>query len=326
MPPARRSATWPTSSSTAIAPIATDQVNDEDPSQGIDPTKQALITIDNTVPTSSVDPLPATESSTSFTVSWSGSDGDGSGIAYYNVYVSDDGGAYRLFHDEHHGDLGDLHRPGRSHLRLHQHRDQQCRSQSSPRRALRPGDDHGHSPNVTPSPTAVPHIHVPEPHLRLPHPWPDVPTPPPVTVTGIRDVTNKKHQVTEVIVTFNGTVNATEADNPAIYRLTLPGKKGSYTAKNAKAIKLKSATYNPATDTVTIIPGKRFALTKPVQLVVMARPRRAFRTAWPVHQRRTERDCSTQPPRCHDHGCPAGERRGSNTPAAGFLPRTGCGR
>ncbi len=39
-------------------PIATDQVNDEDPSQGIDPTKQALITIDNTVPTSTVAALP----------------------------------------------------------------------------------------------------------------------------------------------------------------------------------------------------------------------------------------------------------------------------
>ena len=76
------------------APIATDQVSDEDPSQGIDPTKQALITIDNTVPTSAVAALPTTESSTSFTVSWSGSDGNGSGVQYYNVYVSDDGGTF----------------------------------------------------------------------------------------------------------------------------------------------------------------------------------------------------------------------------------------
>ena len=78
-------------------PIATDLVSDEDPSEGTDPTKEALITIDNTVPTSTVTALPATESSTSFTVSWSGSDGDGSGIAYYNVYVSDDGGAFENF-------------------------------------------------------------------------------------------------------------------------------------------------------------------------------------------------------------------------------------
>ena len=47
-------------------------MNDEDPSQGIDPTKQALVTIDAGPPTSSVSPLPATEASPSFTVSWSG--------------------------------------------------------------------------------------------------------------------------------------------------------------------------------------------------------------------------------------------------------------
>jgi RHS repeat-associated protein len=79
------------------SPIATDQVNDEDPSRGIDPTKQAPVTIDNTTPTSSVNPLPATEGSTNFAVSWSGSDGDGSGIAYYNVYVSEDGGTFNNF-------------------------------------------------------------------------------------------------------------------------------------------------------------------------------------------------------------------------------------
>ena len=44
-------------------PIATDQVNDDDPTQGIDPTKEALDTIDAGPPTSSVDALPATESS-----------------------------------------------------------------------------------------------------------------------------------------------------------------------------------------------------------------------------------------------------------------------
>ena len=40
--------------------ITTDQVNDEDPTQGIDPTKQALVTIDAGPPTSSVATLPAT--------------------------------------------------------------------------------------------------------------------------------------------------------------------------------------------------------------------------------------------------------------------------
>jgi hypothetical protein len=93
-----------------------------------------------------------------------------------------------------------------------------------------------------------------------------------VTVTSVREVTNKKHQVTEVIVTFSGAVNAAEADNPGIYRLALPGKKGSYTARNAKLIKLKSASYNAATGAVTLIPGKPFALTRPVQLVIAGLP------------------------------------------------------
>ena len=85
-------------------------------------------------------------------------------------------------------------------------------------------------------------------------------------------MTNKKHQVTEVIVTFSGAVNAAEAQNPAIYRLTLPGKKGSYTAKNAKVIKLKSALFNAANDTVTLIPSKPFAVGKPVQLRINGQP------------------------------------------------------
>lgn len=81
-----------------LAPnIATDQVNDQDPSEGIDPSKQALITIDATVPKSAVAPLPATATSTSFPVSWSASDGAGSGIASYNVFVSTNGGQFTPF-------------------------------------------------------------------------------------------------------------------------------------------------------------------------------------------------------------------------------------
>ncbi len=76
--------------------IATDQVSDTDPTQGVDATKQALVTIDAGAPTSSVASLPATESSPSFTVSWSGQDDAGaSGIASYSIYVSDNGGAFQ---------------------------------------------------------------------------------------------------------------------------------------------------------------------------------------------------------------------------------------
>jgi hypothetical protein len=55
-------------------------------------------TIDNGPPTSSVNALPAEETSTIFNVSWSGQDDPGgSGIASYSVYVSDDGGPFTPF-------------------------------------------------------------------------------------------------------------------------------------------------------------------------------------------------------------------------------------
>ncbi len=75
--------------------IATDQVNDDDPSQGVDPNKQALVTIDSGAPTSAVAPLPAVSSTNAFTVNWAGTDdAGGSGIASYTIYVSDDEGPF----------------------------------------------------------------------------------------------------------------------------------------------------------------------------------------------------------------------------------------
>jgi hypothetical protein len=52
------------------------------------------VTIDNTPPTSSVTALPANDPATTFPVSWSGSDGGGSGIASYTIYASVNGGAF----------------------------------------------------------------------------------------------------------------------------------------------------------------------------------------------------------------------------------------
>ncbi len=51
---------------------------------------------DATPPTSAVQALPAMESTTSFTVAWSGQDdAGGSGLASYSVFVSDNGGAFQ---------------------------------------------------------------------------------------------------------------------------------------------------------------------------------------------------------------------------------------
>jgi uncharacterized ParB-like nuclease family protein len=53
-------------------------------------------TIDATVPTASVTPLPAISTAGNLTVSWSGNDGTGSGVANYDVYESTDGGPLTL--------------------------------------------------------------------------------------------------------------------------------------------------------------------------------------------------------------------------------------
>lgn len=50
-------------------------------------------TLDNTPPASHVNALPPTESTSSFIVNWSGTDG-GSGVQSYTIYVSDSGGQY----------------------------------------------------------------------------------------------------------------------------------------------------------------------------------------------------------------------------------------
>ncbi|HEX4607500.1 MAG TPA: carboxypeptidase regulatory-like domain-containing protein [Urbifossiella sp.] len=59
-------------------------------------TLTALNTLDVTAPTSRVAPLTATQSTASFTVTWSGTD-VGSGIASYDVFASDNGGGYAPF-------------------------------------------------------------------------------------------------------------------------------------------------------------------------------------------------------------------------------------
>ncbi|MBX3439916.1 MAG: hypothetical protein KF861_20670 [Planctomycetaceae bacterium] len=75
--------------------IATNQINPQDPSEGTDPTLEALNTIDAGVPSSAVGDLPASTSSATFLVSWAGADDeDGSGIADYTVFVSIDGGPF----------------------------------------------------------------------------------------------------------------------------------------------------------------------------------------------------------------------------------------
>jgi hypothetical protein len=316
--------------------IATDQVDDHDASKGIDQTKQALVTIDATVPTSSVNPLPATTSSASFRLSWSGSDGAGSGIAAYSVFVSDNGGSFTPFLTHttatsatFTGQFGHTYgfysvatsnvglvQPAPSGAQATTHLVGLPTSTVNPLPATTTTTSFTVSWNGSPGlgATSIASYQIfvsdnggtftafltgaaqtsatftgasghtyafysvatdnfgdrqPTPPSGQATITVTAPTPPAlVTMTVVRLVTDKKHRVTQIIVGFSGAVNAGEADSLAAYRLATAGKKGSFTAKNAKVVKLKSALYNQATGTVTLTPKKAFALTKPVQLLV----------------------------------------------------------
>lgn len=60
-----------------------------------EPDTATTVVLDTTAPTSSLSPLPATQSTTTFPVSWAGTDNEGgSGLATFSVYVSDNGGEF----------------------------------------------------------------------------------------------------------------------------------------------------------------------------------------------------------------------------------------
>ena len=139
-------------------------------------TNTAVNTIDTAVPISSVSALPVTETTPSFTVSWSGNDGGGSGIASYNVYVSENGGAFTPFLTG--------------------------TTQTSATFTGVVGDSYSFFSVATSN-------------VGLVQPTPAAgqattkvvalsPPPPLVTMTAVHEVMNKKHQVTEVLVTFSG--------------------------------------------------------------------------------------------------------------------------
>ncbi len=56
------------------------------------------------------------------------------------------------------------------------------------------------------------------------------------------------HQSTQLIVTFDGPVDVIKAENPGDYLVI---------TRSGKTIPIKSATYNPATNSVTLIPARR---------------------------------------------------------------------
>jgi hypothetical protein len=100
----------------------------------------------------------------------------------------------------------------------------------------------------------------------------NVHVPPLVTLTSVQLITNTTHQITQILVGFSGEANSAEAQDLSIDRLVAAGKSGSFTAKNARAIKLRSAVYDASKDTVILTLKKPLALSRPVELVVDGQP------------------------------------------------------
>ncbi len=91
--------------------------------------------------------------------------------------------------------------------------------------------------------------------------------PPPVTLGSVQEV-KKNHKISEIVLGFSGALNGTQAASVTEYGLVTVGKKGSFTGKGAKALKLKSAVYNSANNTVDLFLKKPTVFTKKVQLTV----------------------------------------------------------
>ena len=89
--------------------------------------------------------------------------------------------------------------------------------------------------------------------------------PPLVRMVGLRLVTDRKKNITQVIVSLSGGVNPFQAKQLATFRLATAGKRGSFDAKNAQILKLRSARYDAATATITLTLLRSFRLVKTVQ-------------------------------------------------------------
>ena len=83
---------------------------------------------------------------------------------------------------------------------------------------------------------------------------------------------NQKKQITEIVLHFSGGLNAAEASNIAEYSLVQVGKHKSFTGKGAKAIKLRSAVYNAANNTVILTPKRKLTIKKSAELVINGLP------------------------------------------------------
>jgi hypothetical protein len=194
-------------------------------------------TIDNGPPQSQMAALAATSTSP-IGLHWSGQDAGGSGIASFDIFVSTDGGPYSPL-------LVGTTTTSTSFAAAAGHT----------YRFYSLATDRVGNRQVSAGTAVITQV------VSTSQPL--------VTVTNVREVMNKKHQLTRIVIAFSGALDSGQADRTSgIYRLALAGKKGSYTAKSATVIKLRSAVYAPASDSVTLTLKKPLILKKAAQLQI----------------------------------------------------------
>ena len=143
--------------------VATDNLGDVQPT----PTGAQATTQLVGLPTSAVNSLPSTTTTTSFTVSWSGTPGPGAtSIASYTIYDSEDGGPFTAFLTNTTLTLTTFTGAARPHLRLLQRGDRQPRRRPADAER-RPGHNDHRRPSHQRGQFVAGHDHDPELHREL---------------------------------------------------------------------------------------------------------------------------------------------------------------
>jgi RHS repeat-associated protein len=202
-------------------------------------TPQVVNTIDASPPESSVKPLPSSTTSTSFSVSWTGSDGAGSGIASYNVYVSDNGGAFKPFvtgttktSATFKGQVGHTYRffsVATSNVEL-----------------------------VQPTPTTAQ-------ATTTVHPAP----PPAVKKTSL---TTSKGSIDAITVYFSEAITTASADNRKNFTLVDAGSSHIFGGKGNTSVTIKSASFNASSHSVKLTLAKPVSTGDSLRLTINAQP------------------------------------------------------
>ncbi len=91
---------------------------------------------------------------------------------------------------------------------------------------------------------------------------------PPVELTSAATVPGKKKSIAAITLTFNGPIDASIASDLSHYRLGTAGRDRKFNTKDDRLVTFASATYDPATNTVRLVPKKRLVATSGLQFRV----------------------------------------------------------